>query len=410
MNFTERNPLVIGLIAIVVILAGSYAALVVKGDTFAPAYSLTANFQDTAGLQGGDLVTIAGVQVGHAGKIRQDGNTVLVTLKMNHGVQVARGSTAAIRVATLLGRMEVVLTAPPNPNWSDLYVKGDHLPGIGTSPTQVLDVQSDAETALATLDANAVNSFLSDLAQVTAGKADQVSSIINGLNQLTSTVNSRSTEISSLIDAANAVSGTVETNNQSLLTAIDSLNEVVANLDARRAELTTLLQTTEDSASKLAALIGTNRTQLDAVLVELESSLNVINDHQVDLAQTVSYLAGAVEGFSSVGYSDPQDAPNTWANIYLVGVGPASGDPVFGCDGELDLVLTEAVGPDPVTNCQQYTGPIPGGSASGAPTRAASVGPGLHLGQLGSVVPASARSTQDSLNALLVPLLSTEGT
>jgi phospholipid/cholesterol/gamma-HCH transport system substrate-binding protein len=408
-NLTERNPLVIGLVAIVVILVGTFAALTVKGDTFSPTYSLSANFRDAAGLQGGDLVTIAGVAVGHVGSIKQDGDSVRVVLKMNHGVQVARGSTAAIKVATLLGRKDVTLTAPRNANWSVLYKKGDHIPGLGGSPTEVLDVQSDAQAALATLDAKTLNSFLSDLSQVTAGKAGQVNTIIDGLNKLTATVDSRTTQVSALIDAANAVSGTVESRNQNLLSAIDSLNQVVSNLDARRAQLTALLDSTEQAASQISGLIGANRTKLDAILSQLETSLNVINQHQVDLAQTVSYLAGAVEGFSSVGYSGPQNTPNSWANIYTVGVGPASPDPVFGCNGELDAILTQAIGPDPVTNCAQYTGPLPSGTAAAtgaSGTAAGPVPPSVRAGSPGTSAPPSAKTTQDSLNALLVPLLS----
>jgi phospholipid/cholesterol/gamma-HCH transport system substrate-binding protein len=408
MRLTERNPVVIGLIAVVVILAGTLAALTVKGDTFAPAYPISADFRDSAGLQSGDLVTIAGVQVGHVGSIRQDGNAVRVTLDMNHGVQVARGSTAAIKVATLLGRKEVVLTAPADANWADLYRKGDHIGGLGGSPTEVLDVQSDAQQALATLDAATLDKFMADLTQVTAGKADQVSRIITGLDKVTGTIDARSDEVSRLIDAANAVSGTVESRNQNLLSAIDNLDEVVANLDARRAQLTQLLESTEAAASKLSGLIGANRDKLTAVLTGLQSTLNVINQHQVDLAQAVSYLAGSVQGFSSVGYSGPANTPNSWANVFLVGVGPASGDPVFGCNGELSLVLTEIIGPDPVTNCQQYTGPVPGGSTSGAALRG-DAGPAvpvsLRRGVPGAADRPTASTNADSLNALLLPML-----
>lgn len=414
MNLTERNPLIIGIVVIALILGGTFAALTIKADTFAPSYSLTADFRDTAGLQAGDLVTIAGVQVGHVGSIKQRGDGVRVTLKINHGVQVARGSAVAIKVATLLGRKEVTVTAPATANWTDLYKKGDHIPGVGSSPTEVLEVQSDAQSVLATLDANTVNAFLADLTQVTAGKASQVTQIIDGLNQLTSTINGRRTEVSSLIDAANAVSGTVETHNANLLSAIDSLDQVVANLDARRAELTQLLTTTEEAASKISGLIGTNRAKLDAILTELQTSLNVINAHQVDLAQTISYLAGAVQGFSSVGYSGPQDTPNTWANIYTVGVGPVSGDPIFGCNGELDLLLNRIIGPDPVTNCAQYTGPTPGGASAGVPATGApplpQVPPSVQKsGVPGSVTPPSTTTTINSLGSLLIPLLSGGG-
>ena len=408
MGLTERNPLIIGIVAIGIILAGTAAALTIKSTTFAPAYPISANFRDTAGLRPGDRVTMAGVLIGHVGNVRQDGDGVKVVININHGVQVARKSTAAIRVETLLGRRAVALTADPAANWQDLFHKGDHIPGLGGSPTEVLDVQSDAQAALATLDANALNQFMADLAQVTTGKRDQVTTIIDGLNRLTSTVNGRQAEIGRLIDSANAVSSTVESRNANLLSAIDNLNIVVANLDSRRAQLTSLLASTQDAASKISTLIGDNRAKLDAVLASLRTDLGVINQHQVDLAQTVSYLAGAIQGFSSVGYSGPQDTPNTWANIFTVGVGAASSDPIFGCHGELDKALTISIGPDPVTSCAAYTGPVPGGPSSGAPP-ASTGAPTAPLTVPGSLIVPTPQTNASSMNALLVPLLSGGG-
>jgi len=404
MGLTERNPIIIGVVAIAVILAGTVAALTIKSTTFAPSYPISANFRDTGGLRTGDRVTMAGVLVGHVGRVVQDGDGVLVKININHGVQVSRKTTAAIRVETLLGRRAVALTPAADADWRDLFRKGDHIPGVGGSPTEVLDVQSDAQAALATLDANALSQFLADLAQVTTGKRDQVNTIIDGLNRLTSTVDSRRDQIGQLITAANAVSSTVESRNANLLSAIDSLNVVVTNLNTRRDQLTALLVSTQDAAAKLTTLVGDNRAKLDAVLTELRTDLDVINKHQVDLAQTVSYLAGAVEGFSSVGYSGPHNTPNRWANIFTVGVGPASSDPIFGCQGEVDAALSIAVGPDPVTSCAAYTGPVPGGPASGAPSQ--STTPAAPPKLPGSVVPPTAQTTTASLNALLVPLLS----
>jgi phospholipid/cholesterol/gamma-HCH transport system substrate-binding protein len=387
-RLTERNPLVIGLVAIVVIVVGTFAALTIKADTFVKGYSISANFRDTAGLRSGDRVTMAGVLIGHVGGIAQQGDSVHVNLKINHGIQLARGSTAAIEVETLLGRKAVALTPPPDATWTDLMRAGDHVPGLGGSPTEVLDVQSDAQNALATLDANILNKFLADLATVTTGKRDQVNSIIDGLNRLTSTVNARKGEVGSLIDAATAVSATVEAHNANLLSAIDNLDSVVANLDARRAQLTQLLSTTQAAAGQLATLVSDNRTTLSTVLAQLQTALAVVDKHQIDLAQTVSYLAGAVQGFSSVGYSGPQDTPNTWANIFTVAVGPASNDPLFGCNGELSAILSVVVGPDPVTSCTAYTGPVAGGAAAAG------------------AAPAATPSTRDSLESLLIPLLS----
>ncbi|HEY2427939.1 MAG TPA: hypothetical protein VGI06_03335, partial [Acidimicrobiales bacterium] len=94
---------------------------------------------------------------------------------------------------------------------------------------------------------------------------------------------------------------------------------------------------------------------------------------------------------------------------FTVGVGPASPNPIFGCNGELDAILTQAIGADPVTNCVQYTGPTPGATGSGAAAQApapAAVPPSVQHNAPGASAAPSASSTRDSLNSLLVPLLS----
>ncbi|HWW53586.1 MAG TPA: MlaD family protein, partial [Acidimicrobiales bacterium] len=112
-SFTERNPYVIGIVAILVIGVITTGSLVLNASFFARLahnFSINAVFPDTAGLRKADRVTIAGVQVGTVGTIKQEGNAVNVSLKINHGVQIPDDSKAAIRVATILGRKEVGIT------------------------------------------------------------------------------------------------------------------------------------------------------------------------------------------------------------------------------------------------------------------------------------------------------------
>jgi phospholipid/cholesterol/gamma-HCH transport system substrate-binding protein len=408
-SFTERNPLVIGLIAIVVIAVGTSGALILNSSTLAKlrrSYSISAVFPDTAGLRGGDRITIAGVQVGTVGGIRQQGNAVHVTLKVNHGVQIPDDSRAEIHVETLLGRKAVRLDT--GNDWDHLLRAGAEIPLERTSsPTEVLDVQTDAQGALAQLDAQSLNTFIADLARVTAGKRDEVSTIIDGLNRLTAVVNARRSQVSNLIDATNTVSATLASRDQQLLSIIDNLDVVLHGLAVRRAQISDLLQQTEAAASQISGLVSANRDKLNGILAELHTDLAIIGRHQVDLAQSVAYLGAAIRGFQSIGYSGPNNTPNSWANVFTVGLGPVSADPVFGCGGAVDQALNAALGPDPLP-CSQATGPVAQpASLSGVPALASL--PGVRpdgATSSGPVLPtASTASTADAINALLVPFL-----
>jgi phospholipid/cholesterol/gamma-HCH transport system substrate-binding protein len=409
-SFTERNPYVIGIVGIILIILGTIGALVFNASFLARLshnFTINAVFPDTAGLRGGDRVSIAGVQVGTVGSINQDGNAVRVTLKVNHGVEIPDDSKAAIRVATILGRKEVGITT--GSNWDHLLKGGDLIPEDRTSsPTEVLDVQTDAQGALQNLDAQALNTFLHDLAVVTSGKQTQVSTIIDGLDRLTATVDARRSELATLISSANTVSGTLASRNQQLLQIVDNLEVVLHGLANRKVQLTELLNNAQSAASQISGLVSANRSKLDSLLSELHTDLAIIGQHQIDLAQGIAYLGSAVQGFQSIGYSGPNNTPNTWANVFTVGLGPASADPVFGCGGALDQALNAALGPDPLP-CSQAVGPVAGSFVAGVP--ASSAGGSTRSGSTvsrslsGNAPVGSAAITADSLNALLVPLL-----
>jgi ABC-type transporter Mla subunit MlaD len=259
-----------------------------------------------------------------------------------------------------------------------------------SSPTEVLDVQTDAQGALQQLDAQSLNNFLADLALFTKGKRNEVTTILDGLNRLTGTINERRGQLATLIDSAATVSKTLASRDQTLVQAIDDLEVVVQGLAERRAELTQLLDNTSAAAGQIAGLVGANRTKLDAILAELHTDLAIIGQHQVDLAQSVAYLASGIEGFQSIGYSGPNNYPQPWANVFTVGLGPASADPVFGCGGAVDQALTVAVGPDPLP-CSQAVGPV------GTSVGVTGAGRALPVG--------TAATTAASIESLLTPLL-----
>jgi phospholipid/cholesterol/gamma-HCH transport system substrate-binding protein len=353
--FTERNPKIIGAVAIALVLAFVGAALVLTSSIFASTYELDARFPNAVGLGKGAKVYMAGVPVGTVSSVAVQGNAVLVRMNIDNGVQIPEGSGAKIEVETLLGVTGVTLQ--PGQDWSHLMKAGSTI--VSTSaPVEFFEVRSSATNLLSGTDAKAFGNLVQTLGAATAGKEAQVHQIIQGLDQFTGTIAARRVQLGQLIDSARQLSGALAARDAQLASVVDNLGTVVSSLAANSTQLGQLIDGTELAAAETASLVGRNQPRLQHLLDALHSDLQVIGQHQLDLAQAVSYAAAAVQGFQSVGYSGPTDTPNGWANIFVDLVSVSGADGVLGSCGALDQALDVALGPDPLP-CSARNGPVP---------------------------------------------------
>ena len=358
-SFTERNPKYIGAVVIVGMLVVVAGVLFLNRSIFVPAYTLHARLANAAGLGKGAEVTVAGVKVGTVSGVHIDGNNVVADLAINHGVILPAQTAASVQVQTVLGVLDVALT--PKTGWSHPLVAGDTLTDTSI-PVEFQDLQNVAGTVLQQSDVAQFNQLVQSLEQITQGKQSQVASIVSGLDKFTTAVNGRQQQVGSLITDANTLAATVAQRDTQLAGVVDNLAQVVQGLATRSSDLNTLIYNTDQVAAETATLIGQNQPQLQGLLDHLQSVLGVLSQHQEDLAQGVSYLSAALEGFSSVGYSGTNNTPNSWANIYANLVGIAQGDSVLGNCAALDQALDQILGPDP-TPCAERSGPVGGQTA-----------------------------------------------
>lgn len=108
--FRERNPVIIGLVSIIVLvglLAAAFRAddlpLIGGGDTY------TAAFSEAGGLKVNDEVRLAGVRVGTVQDIRLEDGEVKVAFRVEQPATLGAETGAAIKVKTLLGDMFLAL-------------------------------------------------------------------------------------------------------------------------------------------------------------------------------------------------------------------------------------------------------------------------------------------------------------
>ncbi|NNN20582.1 MAG: MCE family protein [Acidimicrobiales bacterium] len=354
-SFTEFNSKRVGLIALGALGAVVLAVLLLNRSFFSSGYTIDARFQNAAGLKPGTRVLIAGVPVGSVKGLELSGNSVLVSMRIDNGTVLPAQTDASINVVTVLGVLAVELE--PISGYSHPLKSGAVITTTSL-PVEFYAIENAAGNLLSRSDAKAFNQLLESLSQITAGKQQEVQQIISGLNKFTGAVDTRRTQINQLIDAANTLASTVASRDTQLASVIDNLSTVMAGLQSHSGELASLIAETDAAAKQTSTLLGNNQPQIQNLITNLTSFLNVVANHQLDLAQGVSYLGSALKGFSSVGYSGPQNTPNTWANIYTNLLGASGAYGAIGNCGALDQALNVALGPDPLA-CNQRSGPIP---------------------------------------------------
>jgi phospholipid/cholesterol/gamma-HCH transport system substrate-binding protein len=395
--FTERSPKVIGAVAIVVMSAIVLLVVLLNGSVFQSGYAVSARFPNAAGVSKGTAVLLAGVHVGTVGAVTVEGDAVDVQMSIDDGVVLPHHTSADIEVETLLGVVDVTLQ--PVSGWGRPLREGAVLTDTSV-PTEFYQLNNVAGHLLKRTDAKAFNTMVEELAAITKGKERQVAQIISGLGKLLTTVSDRSGQVGQLIDSSNALASTLAAHDRQLATSIGALDTVAAGLASHSTELADLIDNVEAMAAQTNGLLSADRPQIDSLIKNLTSTLGVVGHHQDDLAQAVSYLAGAIRGFASIGYSGA--TPLTWSNIYVSTTGLTGTAGVLGSCGPLTAALDDALGPTPLP-CATRTAPLGStGPLTGALTGGSS-GAGTPLG-----APAGASSSPDAgvggLSQLLSPL------
>lgn len=342
-SFLERNQVLIGVLGVAVLLVGSALALMLSGGVFASTYSVSAHFTDAAGIRPGDDVTVAGLDAGRVGAVEIVGGGVAVELKINSDVEMPADSGAEIVVETLLGKKSVDLVAG---RASDMLKDGDVIPTERTvTPVEVTDLNDASVALLERSDAQALEDLMSEVTTITKGKERQLGTLIDGLAKVSLALETKRDELAGLLDSLSTLATTFGENDQTLVSLIDRYDRVLGNLADRRDDLAVLLRSTDTASHEVTDLVHRNRSKLDSTLRSLHQALEMVSNHQLDLAAGISYLEQSVRGYSSVGYS--QGVPNRWANIFVQSLGPVGVDALVGRCGLLDQAFDEILGPDP---------------------------------------------------------------
>ena len=348
MSFIERNPVIIGLITVAITAVITIGGLSIQGSDLRGGYTLTAQFEDAAGLRPGDDIFVAGVRAGAVQAVEIVDDHVEVTLSVN-GHEMPAETRAKIVVRTLVGSRGVELVAQGP--YEDLLEDGDTIPLERTDlPIDAPEFGDVSEELLSKTDAEGLNELLVSLTDVTRGQREEVATLIEGGNRVTTVINKQERDIQSLLQSLAEVSEVLNSSSADMITIIDEFGSTLRTLGERRAELQRFFRQTNTTAATAADLVGRERAELDRILDDVSVITDALSRQQMNFAEGLAYSGDSIVGFSSVSFAQGQPVP--WGHIFVNSAGPVGIDILVGCGGLIDQRLDQILGPDP-RSCEE---------------------------------------------------------
>jgi phospholipid/cholesterol/gamma-HCH transport system substrate-binding protein len=240
-----------------------------------------ADFTNVSGLENGQFVRIAGVEVGKVKKLSiQPDTTVQVEFSADPSVVLTEGTRAVIRYDDLIGGRYLALEE--GAGGIAKLGPGSIIPLSRTSPALDLDALIGGFRPLfRALDPDQVNALTGQLVSAFQGQGETISSFFQQTAALTSTLADRDQLIGEVITNLDVVLGSLGDQSTQFATAVDSLAQLVQTLSARKQDISNSVGYTDAAAGSIAELLTQARPPLQKVVRETDRTAGIIvADHE----------------------------------------------------------------------------------------------------------------------------------
>ncbi|GAA5144539.1 MCE family protein [Nocardioides marinquilinus] len=318
--FRERNPVIIGAISIVVLamlLLAAFRAqdlpLIGGGDTY------YAQFEESAGLEAGDEVRIAGVRVGKVEEVALDEDRVQVTFRIEDDADFGPQTGAAIKVKTVLGSMYLEL----QPAGRGQLEEGETIPVERTTePYNVVDAFEGLAETIGNgqteegIDTDQLAQSLSVLADLTRNTPEEFRGALDGLARLSTNLAARDDQINSLLVNLKRVSTVLDARDEDIVKLMRDADVLFEALLDRRAQISALLDATSELSTELTTLVRQSRDDLKPALEQLDRVLQVLNKNEDNLDNSLRLMAPFYRVFANTLGNGP------WFDTYIQNLPP----------------------------------------------------------------------------------------
>lgn len=267
---------------VMVCLLGTFVLLTLFAQLrFQKEATYRADFTSVSGLQAGDFVRIAGVEVGKVKNISLNKERLaVVEFTADESVVLTEGSQAAVRYDNPIGGRFMELREGTgslkrlNP--------GQAISKDRTEPALDLDALVGGFRPLfRALDPDQVNLLTGQLIDAFQGQGATISSFLSQTAALTNTLADRDALIGQVIGNLDTVLGSMSKQSDQFAKAVDSLSELVDGLAERRTDISDAVAYTNAVSGSVADMLSQARPPLKTVVEQSDRVGSiVVADHE----------------------------------------------------------------------------------------------------------------------------------
>ncbi len=301
-KFRERNLYAVaGISTAVLVIAGYLALNFSKLPLISSQKTYQADLASAAGLEKGDVVTIAGVRVGAVTGMQIHGGVARVSFTVGGGPRLGTETRMDAKVLNPVG-VEYLELTPRGPGHlsSTIPIERTTVPGTLVSDLNQLTTQ----TQQTNLD-QVVRSLQVITQTVGANTPAETKAAIDGVAQLSAVFAAKQDEVGQLVVQADNLASTLNSNSNQLVSLLDEADIVLQVLSQRKAAIDNLLSTTSALTQRLDHLVLDDRSVLDPLLSNLQTVSASLASDSNDLSKAMPLLAAFARYSANVTGSGP---------------------------------------------------------------------------------------------------------
>jgi phospholipid/cholesterol/gamma-HCH transport system substrate-binding protein len=281
----------------VVLLVG-LAVKIGNISLFSNRHGLNAQLTDVTGLASGDTVNIAGVPVGQVTSIGVQHGDALIGMSIDNTVTLHASTDVGMRWHNVIGQKEIELYPG---NAGSVLAPGATLPlSHDVTDASVNAFLNSLGPVLSAINPTEANAFVENVSGALEGDTAEIDQLINSGATVSTTVQQLDTQVGQVIGNLDEVLTALASRSGDISTLVTNLQTVSSALASKNTLLDSVVGNLSQVATDLASLIGNNHDTITSTIDNLQAVAADVQDHQQDLAQSLSTLGAGLAPYIQI--------------------------------------------------------------------------------------------------------------
>jgi len=306
------RPLTFSIIFIVMTVAATAVlGLSIANTSVGASTGYHATFTDVTGLQVGDDVDIAGVEVGQVTSISLiDRNLAQVGFSVQSDRPLPASVTATIYYKDLIGNRYINLAPGPGAP-GQVLAPGGTIPVTQTDPAlNLTELFNGFQPLFEALSPGDVNQLSAEIIQVLQGEGTTMDTLLTNVGSLTTTLADRAKVIDSVISNLGSVVATINTRGGELTSLVTTLQQLVTGLAQDRQPIGNAISAMSNLTNATAGLLQQANPPVAADIRSLGALSATLADNTPLIARFLANLPVKEEDIARL------SSYGSWFNLY----------------------------------------------------------------------------------------------